>query len=211
MGEYGAEIELIEEKPWERRPGFLKINPSGLLPVLADDDGTLVLGIEAVGEYLEETRVGPGKAKSLLGRTPAERAETRRLVSWFDRRLHRDVSWPIVVEKVERRFADPSRGGGAINMNAVRVALKRIRFHLDFIGELVEQRNWLAGDELSLADLAAAAHLSCIDYLGDVPWSTNETTRSWYQRLKSRPSFRPLLADHVRGMPPPRAYGDLDF
>ena len=99
MGEYGAEIELMEEKPWERRPGFLKINPSGLLPVLADDDGTLVLGIEAVGEYLEETRVGPGKAKSLLGRTPAERAETRRLVSWFDRRLHRDVSWPIVVEK----------------------------------------------------------------------------------------------------------------
>lgn len=211
LGEYESEAELIEEQPWNQRAKFLKINPSGALPVFIDDDGTAVLGVEAVGEYLEETRTGNGKAASLLGQTAAQRAETRRLVAWFDRKLHREVSWPIVAEKVERRFADKSKGGGAINMNAVRSALRNIRSHLNFIGTLAEQRNWLAGDELSLADLAAAAHLSCVDYLGDVPWSTNDAARGWYQRLKSRPAFRSLLVDHVRGMPPPRAYADLDF
>ncbi len=211
LGEYGAECELIEERPWEQREGFLQINPMGTLPVFVDHDGSNALGIEAVSEYLEETLTGLGKAKTLLGPTPAHRAETRRLIAWFDRRFHRDVSWPIVAEKVERRFANSEQGGGQINMGAVRTALGKIRYHLDYIGALVDQRNWLAGDELTLADLAAGAHLSCIDYLGDVPWNANESARTWYQRLKSRPSFRPLLVDHVRGMPPPRSYGDLDF
>jgi glutathione S-transferase len=211
LGEYGSEVELIEERPWENRPGFIEINPAGFLPVYIDDNGTQVLGIEAVGEYFEDVLAGPGRATSLLGKSPAQRAETRRLVAWFDRRLHRDVTWPIVAEKIERRFANQDHGSSAVNMNAVRAALKKIRFHLDFIGDLVDRRSWIAGDDLSLADLAAGAHLSCVDYLGDVPWSANEAARTWYQRLKSRPSFRPLLADHVRGMPPPRSYGDLDF
>ena len=70
---------------------------------------------------------------------------------------------------------------------------------------------WLAGDALSLADIAAAAHLSAIDYLGDVPWSDHEVAKEWYARIKSRPSFRPLLTDHIPGLAPPKHYTDLDF
>ena len=71
--------------------------------------------------------------------------------------------------------------------------------------------NWLAGDDFSLADIAAAAHISCVDYLGDVPWSDYPGAHDWYARVKSRPSFRPLLADHIPGLPPPKHYADLDF
>jgi glutathione S-transferase len=64
---------------------------------------------------------------------------------------------------------------------------------------------------MSLADVAAAAHLSCIDYIGDVPWEAYELAKNWYARIKSRPSFRSILADHIAGMPPPKHYADLDF
>jgi glutathione S-transferase len=44
-----------------------------------------------------------------------------------------------------------------------------------------------------------------------VPWEVDAHARDWYARIKSRPSFRSLLADHLTGMPPPKAYADLDF
>jgi glutathione S-transferase len=96
-------------------------------------------------------------------------------------------------------------------MGVVRAALHNLRYHLDYISYLMESRSWLAGDELTLADLTAAAHLSCLDYVGDVPWGQYPLAKEWYVRLKSRPSFRPILADHVPGMPPPKLYANLDF
>jgi glutathione S-transferase len=42
--------------------------------------------------------------------------------------------------------------------------------HLGYIDGLLQTRDWLAGRRMSLADFAAAAHLSVIDYFGDVPW-----------------------------------------
>lgn len=209
LGEYGAVAELVEEKPWDLRPGFVDLNPSGQVPVFVDDDGTVAAGIEAASEYLEETRGGP--ERTLLGSRPPARAETRRLIAWFDIKFYNEVSGPLLGEKVVRRFMTREAGGGPPDMNRVRAAMSSIRGHLDYIGALAEARNWLAGDDLSSADLAAAGHLSVIDYLGDVPWSESAAAKGWYQRIKSRPAFRPLLADQVRGMTPPRVYADLDF
>ncbi len=209
LGEYGTVAELVEEKPWDLRPGFLDLNPAGQVPVFMDDDGTVAAGIEAASEYIEETR--GGLEHTLLGTTPPARAETRRLIAWFDVKFYHEVSGPLLGEKVVRRFMTREAGGGPPDMGRVRAAMASIRGHLDYVGALAETRNWLAGDDLSAADLAAAAHLSVVDYLGDVPWSENGAAKTWYQRIKSRPAFRPLLADQIRGMTPPRIYADLDF
>ncbi len=209
LGEYHRDAELIEERPWDDKAEFLQLNPAGLLPVFVDDDGTVAAGIEAVGEYLEDTLVD--RSLSLLGENPEQRAEIRRLIAWFDGKFHHEVTAPILGEKLVRRFVSREAGGGSPNMNRVRLALKNIRPHLEYIGILTDDRNWLAGDELTLADFAAAAHLSTLDYLGDVPWRENERAKAWYQRIKSRRSFRPILADQIRNMPPPRIYADLDF
>ncbi|VAW02099.1 Glutathione S-transferase family protein [hydrothermal vent metagenome] len=209
VAEFGKELELVEERPWEARTEFLQMNPTGLVPVLVADDGIIAAGIEAAEGYLEDTR--DENTPSQLGTSPAERAETRRLVAWFDGKFHHDVSAPLLIEKVVRRFIPPDAGGGAPNMNRVRGALDKIRPQLEYIASLTQDRNWLAGDEISLADFAAASHLSVLDYLGDVPWSANDEAKAWYQRIKSRPSFRSLLTDKVQGMPPPRIYADLDF
>lgn len=207
LGEYGLAADFVEEQPWDRREDFLLLNPAGTVPVLVDDDGTVVAGEGAIAEYLAETR-DPGL---LMPEAPRDRAEVRRLVAWFDRKFNQEVTQNLVAEKVDRRFMPREMGGGPPDAAAVRAGLANIRHHLNYVGYLARQRNWLAGERMSYADLAAAAHLSCVDYLGHVPWDENEDARIWYARIKSRPSFRPLLADQIRGMPPPSAYADLDF
>jgi len=203
LAEKRLDFALVVEKVWERRTAFLAMNPAGEVPVLADDGGLVLSGARAICEYLDETHPEP----PLIGTDPAARAETRRLVSWFDEKFAREVSDNLVGEKVMKRFL----GLGQPDTEAIRAGLANINTHLAYIGWLTERRNWLAGDALTLADLTAAAHLSAVDYLGNVPWDDHARAKEWYARLKSRPSFRPLLKDSIPGLAPPKHYADLDF
>ena len=211
LAEYGLEPELIEERPLERRHDFLLLDPAGQTPVLIDDDGLVVPGAGGIAAYLEDVH-GPavGAWRLLPGDLPG-RVEVRRLFMWFSQKFFAEVSNWLVTEKVYKRFMPQDQGGGAPDMDLVRAARTNIRYHLRYVGFLVGRRNWLAGTELSFADLAAAAHLSSIDFLGDVPWDEDETAKHWYARVKSRPSFRTLLTDRLPGMSPAAAYADLDF
>lgn len=203
LAEKKLEFELRVERVWERRENFLAINPAGDVPVLIDDDGTILADSVAITEYLEETVPQP----ALHGQDAKERAEVRRLVAWFDRKFNAEVTDNLVGEKVVKRM---QRIGGPDTL-AIRAGIMNIGYHLQYISFLVERRNWLAGERLSLADLTAAAHLSCVDYLGDVPWAKYEEAKNWYARIKSRPSFRPLLADQIPGLLPAPVYANLDF
>jgi glutathione S-transferase len=203
LKEKGLDFSLKVEKVWDRRPEFLALNPAGTVPVLIEENGEVIADSGAICEFLEE--VYP--TRPLLGGIPVERAETRRLLAWFDTKFASEVTSNVLGEKVLKRFL----GRGEPDAAAIRAGLRNIHTHLDYIGWLAERRTWLAGDDFSLADIAAAAHLSCLDYLDDVPWDQHEGAREWYARIKSRPSFRPLLADHIPGSPPPKHYADLDF
>jgi glutathione S-transferase len=208
LAEYGVAYEAIEERPWQAGEGLFEVNPAGTVPVFIEDDGTAACGIEAVSEYLEETR---SDGVSLIPGDAAGRAEVRRLTSWFDTKFYAEVSEPVISEKIIRRFLPREAGGGAPDMSRIRAGLGQLRGHLDYIAALADARSWLAGPDLSMADLAAAAHLSAIDYLGDVPWADHAGAKSWFQRVKSRPSFRGLLADQLPGMAAAASYANLDF
>ena len=207
LAECGIEAELAEERPWEWRAEFLALNPAGSLPVLISDNDGPISGAYAISEYLGETGGGGGGFQPFPG-DAAARAEVRRLVDWFHRKFHDEVTNYLVEEKVFRRFGPKS---ASPDMEAMRAGHENLRYHLTYIGHLAEKRSWLAGDALSFADLAAAAHLSALDYLGEVPWEDHEPAKHWYALLKSRPSFRPLLADRVAGFIPSGTYADLDF
>ncbi len=211
LNEYGVETQLIEERANERNPEFLRLNPAGRTPVFVDDDGMVVPGAWVIAEYLDETRGGPAGAVRLMPQSMEERVETRRLIDWFNVKFFDEVTNWLVTEKVYKRFASAANGGGAPDMDLLRVARANIRPHLRYIGYLTGIRKWLAGDALTYADFAAAAHLSCADYLGDVPWDEDEGAKHWYQRVKSRPAFRPLIADRAPGMTPGPYYAELDF
>jgi len=197
------DFELRAEYIWERRDEFLALNPAGDVPVLVEPDGSALSGSNAICEFLDEVHPDP----PLIGRQALGRAEVRRLVHWFDGKFDGEVTENLVGEKIMKRLL----GQGAPNSKAVRAGHANIHHHLDYIGYLTERRIWLAGDTFSLADITAAAHLSTIDYLGDVPWKEHEEAKDWYARVKSRPSFRALLEDNVPGAPPQRHYANLDF
>ncbi len=208
LGEKKLDFELRSEKVWERRDGFLALNPAGEVPVLVETDEAeatqrVIADSAAICEYLDESWPEP----PLLGSTAEARAEVRRLAVWFDLKFHREVTVNLVDEKINKRFL----GLGQPSSSAIRAGFANIETHLGYISWLMERRHWLAGDEFSLADVAAAAQISCVDYLGDVPWESWPEVKNWYARVKSRPSLRPLLADHIPGAPPPRHYADLDF
>lgn len=202
LAEKGLAAELVLERPWERREDFLLLDPAGDVPVLVDDDGEVVVG-HALLEFLDERY--PDVPLLPLG--VADRAETRRLVAWFDRKFAVEVTDNLVGEKAWRRLS----GAGHPHPPAIRAGLTNIRYHLDYIGWLTERRSWLAGDRLTAADLVAAAHLSAVDFIGDVPWDEHADAKDWYARMKSRPSFRPLLSESLPGFTPPPHYADLDF
>ncbi len=149
--------------------------------------------------------------RRLLPTTVAERIEVRRLMAWFNDKFFQEASGPLVNERVYKRFMMPAQGGGAPSTDVLRAAKANVRYHLAYVGWLARTRNFLAGDRLTYADLAAAAHLSTADYLGDVPWNEDEAAKAWYARIKSRPSFRPLLNEWLAGVPASAHYVDLDF
>ncbi len=211
LGEYGIEPKLIEERPFERNEDFLVLDPAGETPVLTEEDGTVVPGCVVIAEYLDETRgLGLG-AHRLLPEDPTGRIEVRRLLHWFTQKFYAEVSSWLVTEKIYKRCMSREQGGGAPDMDLIRAARANIRYHLRYIGYLTAHRNWLAGDRLTYADLAAAAHISVADFLGDVPWDEDQTAKLWYARVKSRPAFRTLLADRLPGLVPAAVYADLDF
>jgi glutathione S-transferase len=211
LDEYSIDAELVEERAFERRVEFLALNPAGTTPVLVEEQVGAVPGASTIAEYLDETLGLALGDRRLLPLDPRGRIEVRRLVDWFNGKMFTEVTDHLVREKIFKRFLPLDLGGGPPDMGAIRAARSNIRYHLAYIGWLMASRNWLAGDRLTYADLAAAAQLSAADYTGDVPWHENETAKNWYARVKSRPSFRSLLADRVAGMEPSAHYEDLDF
>jgi len=202
LAEKRIEVELVEERYWEQDPDFLRRNPAGKVPVLRMDGRTFA-DSTAICEYLEEIHPEP----ALLPKAAEQRYEVRRLVAWFDDKFNAEVTSKLLGERVFRKLM----GTGYPDSGNVKAGSKAIKYHLDYMAWLLDQRRWLAGNDLSLADFAAAAHLSCLDYVSDVDWNRSEVVKDWYAKIKSRPAFRSLLADQVSGFPQPSHYADLDF
>src|ERR1041384_1527162 len=211
LAELGITPRLVEERVWERREEFLALNPEGLTPVLIEEGHPAVPGAAVIAEYLDETRGTQAGERRLLPADSGARVEVRRLTSWFHGKFFHEVSTFLVTERIYKQTMRTEQGGGPPDPRAIRAARHNIRYHLAYIGGLARRRTWLAGERISYAQLAAAAHLSVAVYLGDVPWTEDEAAKTWYARGKSRPAFRPLLSETLRGIPPSATYADLDF
>ncbi len=203
LNEKRVEFELILEKYWERRPQFIALNPACETPVVVKQDNVVLLGNTAIFEYFEEVIV----EKNLIGDSPLERARVRRICDWFDSKFYIEVTRYLVMEK----FIKVATKVGEPNSNAIRAAKKNFNYHLNFIDYLLKNNDYLCGEKVTLADFAAAAQLSVLDFMGDISWDKSDKAKHWYSLIKSRPSFRSLLLDKVSGLYPPKHYADPDF
>ena len=211
LAEYGLEYRTSEERVWERRQEFLMMNPAATTPVLVAEGYPPVPGVATITEFIDEVRGRELQNGRMLPEEPGKRVEVRRLSAWFNEKFFAEVSGPLVLERFYKRLMRIEQGGGPPDTDAIRAARINVRYHVAYIGWLVRTRDWLAGNSMTFADLAAAAHISAVDYLGDVPWSEDEAAKNWYARVKSRPSFRPILAETWPGLAPAANYADLDF
>ncbi|MCZ2204148.1 glutathione S-transferase family protein [Bartonella sp. A05] len=211
LEEYGVDIHLIEEHEWARRPEFLALNPAGNLPVLLAECEIPLSGATVIYEYLDETRGGLRQEKKFFPENPLKRAEVRRLNDWFLNKFENEITRHIMRERIYKLEMPLAIGGGAPNSQILRNARANIPPHMNYLNWLCASRDWLVDSEISYADLAAAASISVLDFLGEIDWEKFSSAREWYMRIKSRPSFRSLLTDRIRGIAPSPHYADLDF
>ena len=204
LAEKKLEVELIEEPVWEKRLDFLRLSPSGKVPLLKEGKEVLSEST-AISELLDETYPIP----KLIPADQKLRFESRRLNNWFDDKFHNEVTKNLLYERVYKKIFKT----GHPDSNLIKDGLKKIRFHLEYMEWLLERRNWLAGEKMTLADFTAAAQLSSLDYIGDINWERTGIIKDWYAKIKSRPAFRNsgILYDLVPGFTPTKHYSDLDF
>jgi glutathione S-transferase len=202
-------IELVALPKWngaapDHRANldFSILSPDGDAPTLAIDN-RILHGATAIVEFFEETE----SRRRLSPPDKLERAEMRRLIEWFNHRFYEDATRPLLEEKLVKKL----KGGGKPNSDRIRAGAAAVRRHLALMEKLCQRRNWVAGEALSLADFAAAAQLSALDYIDSVAWDDFPPVKEWYTLVKCRPAFRGLLQDRLPGMPPAPHYTDLDF
>ena len=203
MGEKNVAYDLVREDPWNASDQFTNLNAAGRTPVLVNEEKGIVLAdSRAIAEYLEETV----DRSPMINGTATGRAEIRRLVALFDENFYADVTQPLLNERMKKRifFKQPP------DSRALRDAMRMAHGHLDYMDWLIDNRPWLAGSTMSMADLAAAAQISVADYLGGIDWTGHDQTRGWYAVFKSRPSFRPLLSERMEAIKPPAHYALVD-
>ncbi|MEE4288332.1 MAG: glutathione S-transferase family protein [Erythrobacter sp.] len=203
LGEKNIAYQPVREDPWKASEAFYNLNPAGRTPVLVDDSTGIVLAdSRAIGEYLEET----SERMPLIRGDARSRAEIRRLTALFDENFFHDVTEPLLNERMKKRLILRQPPDSTVISEAMRMA----HGHLDYMDWLIDNRPWLAGATMSMADLAAAAQISVADYLGGIDWTDHEQTRGWYAVFKSRPSFQPLLTERMDAIRPPDHYARID-
>ena len=192
----------------EKRLTFDPVAPEDMaaqLPVFTDIDGTCAVGLWAIVDHLE----GGYPEHPLTPEDAGTRAESLRLLDWAMTSLQENVTRRIVYEKASQRFTGaPAKR--APDMEAIRLGRETLKAALREIGGQADENGYLAARECTLGDLAVAAHISALDYFGEIPWDEFPSAAEWYMRMKSRPSFRSLLADRVPGQPPVSHYAELD-
>jgi glutathione S-transferase len=203
LKELDITFDLIKEEYWCRRPEFMSINPAGGLPILAESFGLVVAGIYPITEYLYDKY--PNFV--FMDEDSETKCEIRRLLNWFNDKFYNEVTKILIDEKVIRLL---SRLGGP-RTERLRAMKLNLTHHLKYLSSLLEKQDYVMAERITCADIAAACHLSVIDYFGEIYWDHWPVVRHWYAILKSRPSFRPLLQDQVAGFVPAGGYADLDF
>ncbi len=202
MAEKKMLFGLREEEPWRLSANAKKLNPAGELPIFIFD-GNVLCGNYSISEYLEEAYPEP----SMLSKNIRQRAEIRRLCEWFDEKFYKEVYQYIISEKVFKRFGKPA----APNSTVLKAGFTNLGYHMSYIDWLTERNNYLAGDVFSMADISAASELSVLDYLGNISWNDYPNAKLWYAKVKSRPSFKDILKDNIKGILPSKHYTNLDF
>lgn len=181
MAEKGLSIERREVDAAggaNAMPDFLRLNPLGKLPVLELDDGSAIAESLAICRYLEALHPQP----PLMGTTPQASAHTE----MWTLRMDHELSQPIALAFMHS--SDFYRGRVEQVPEVASWARNRALQTMAWLdGELAE-RNHIAGDDYTLADIVA----QCACVLGKavglrIPPEMTHLSR-WFMQVSARPT-----------------------
>lgn len=202
LNELMTEYVLIEERYWEDNESFLRLNPMGTVPVLLTSNGTVLNHTQLIVEYLHANY-----NQEIMYPSELNTLNVKKITIWFNEKLYNDSTKFLIQEK----FVSAVHNGKQPNANILSLARYNLSLHYDYLTFLLENNTWLAGERMSLADIAAASQISTLDMMGEITWSKIPQIKDWYCIIKSRPGFRPLLKERIAGVNTPKHYSDLDF
>lgn len=202
--EKAIDIDLMVENFWERRDKFIKINPSCSVPFLASSPNILIYGFDPIVEYIEE--VFHDKDRYIFG-DPMEKAEIRKIIHWVNVKMYEDATKHILNEKIYNFLTTKEFP----NASTLKICRTNLSHHLMYLNFLLTKKEWLGGNDFSLADIVASCHISSLDYINEINWDFYKELKDWYVVIKSKPSFRQILRDSIPGFTPSPQYRELDF
>lgn len=187
-------------------PAYLSINPNGLVPALIHN-GRAIIDSSVINEYLNEVFEG----NSLVPSDPYQRAQMRTWVQYLDEVMTPSIRYPSFQKffgwgiralsddqreafadklPLRKHFALEIKGAEGFTKEAVDAAMERIRASLLRMEIQLGKTTWLAGDELTLADIAAMPSIVRLDDLGQSDiFSDLPAVKEWYGRIQERPAF----------------------
>ncbi len=135
-------------------PELPALNPLRRLPVWVTEDNRPVFGANTIIDFLEQSEAGPG----LLPDDPLRRARC-----WMADEMAVDgLLEPLIALDRDMDGAEPD----AWNMKLYQKKTARIRRILTVFEQLLGNRQWLVGDEMTLADLSIALPLTILERFG---------------------------------------------
>lgn len=201
LAESKITFDLHVEKYWQNTNSLFKVSPSGELPVLISDKKP-ISSITAILEYINDKH-----SVDIMPKDIYQKAETRRLNSWFNIKFYQEVVKYIVDE----RFVKLMSNVDYPRIATIKIAKQNFHYHALYLTSIINEHNNLVQEQVSVADIVCASHFSILDYFGDIEWDRYPELRQWYTLIKSRPSFKQILKDYVIGIAPHHRYTKLDF
>ena len=194
-------MEVLE--PWKDQEDILHLNPAGNLPILMTPSEDVICGYRPICNYINEITMNP-----LLPNEAMVRAEIRWVCDFFNENFYHAVTKPLLTARIYTRLC-----GITADANCLRTGHRNREIYLNMFEQMLHKDDYVGCHEFSFGDVAAGAHVSLLDYCGEMVWDTEKYPRiyEWYSAVKSRPSFQKLLTDRIGTIIPSRTYANLDF
>ena len=170
------ELRIVDlTKGEQKAPGFLALNPNGRMPVL-DDDGFILWESNAIVEYLA-ARAG------VLPKDAKERLAVTKWLYWEAN--HWDPTCAVFVFE---RLVKPLFGLGETSQSEIARATTTLERVAGVLNEQLEKHRYVAGDALTIADVAIGASL-CVAERVNYPLENYRGIQRWHADLKSLPAW----------------------
>jgi glutathione S-transferase len=198
--EKGLPYELVPVIPLTPPPGWTSLSPLGLIPAIEDGDFTLA-DSSVITLYLEQTHPRP----SIY---PAD-AQARARALWVEEFVDGGLASHVLRGLLVQRVFAPKFLNKEPDEALIRTSLQMIPPRLAYLESALEGREYFAGEDFSVADIAVASILINYHYAGEkVSEQSHPRLHAHLQRTLRRSRLRKAFEGEV---PAAASIGALDL